>query len=243
LSRSPQGRSGASGLRILEGSLPDPHSVGQLRKTRYIEREQRLTPPDPSALLLFIGCDIAELIQDNLENSSDFDYEGTTSDQQEDNLLSNINVRLYYAAIFVVCIADLLAQACVVELGLGFLYCLHANYTALHNILRLSVLVVSFILFALAVSSLGLVNAEYTKYFNYLNSQVWIFDPSTFASTPSSSTPFDQDAFYRGVKAAHDLSIAFDVIIFVASVLLVGFSVYVLYTCRRNPALKSVSKL
>jgi hypothetical protein len=141
-----------------------------------------------------------------------------------------------------VCIADLLAQACVAELGLGFLYCLHANNTALHNILRLSVLVVSFILFALAVSSLGLVNAEYTKYFNYLNSQVWNWDSNTYTSTLSSSTPFDEDAFYQGVKAANDLSIAFDVIIFVASVLLVGFSVYVLYACRRNPALKSVSK-
>ncbi|KIM97355.1 hypothetical protein OIDMADRAFT_147809 [Oidiodendron maius Zn] len=182
------------------------------------------------ALLLFVGCDITEIIQDNLQNGLELEFDTSSSDGQEINLLSNINVRFYSVAVFIVCIADLLTQACVVELGLGFLFCIQAGRTALHSILRYAVLIVSFILFPLAVASLGLINAEYTKLFNYLNSA-------------DSITTFDPDAFDRGIKTANDLSTAFDVIIFVASVLLVGFSVYVFYACRRIPALKNSAVL
>ena len=232
---SQQGRSGASGLRVLEDSLSDLRSVRSNPRDLVYQLCAATDIPVRSALLLFVGCDITEIIQDNLQNNLDFEYDASLSDAQEFNLLSNINVRFYYVADFIVYIADLLTQACIVELGLGFLFCIQAGRTALHSILRYSLLVVSFILFPLAVASVGLINAEYTKLFNYLNSE------DSF--TTVDQNVFDQDAFDRGVKTAGDLGIAFDVIIFVASVLLVGFSVYVFYACRRIPALKNVSNL
>lgn len=218
--------------------MPDLRAVGRLlspgsRRGCITDRAQATDLTIRSSLVLLVGGYIAEAV---LDKQSFYSLGLTAEELLEDHLDEAID-RLFAVGTFFEYVADILIQICVVELGLGFLYCLQQNRTSLHHILRPCIFIVSFILFVLAIASMGLFNAEYTKEFNYL----YALDSSD-GSDFGPSVEFDRAAYENGLKAATNLGVAFDVIIFVASVLLVGFSAHVLHKCQQYPALRSVSR-
>ena len=182
---------------------------------------------------------IRATIEDNLES----DFYGSTSDRNTDNLLYNIIVRLSNVATVMECITDILVLLCTVELGNGFLYCLEHTRTALQKALRYTALGLSLVLFALCLAQVGVYSASYSKYFDYQNSLVYDYDSSGYDYSTSSSVPFDEAGFEKGLKDGKNLGVAFDMIIFVASVGMVAYASYVLHRVISMPAYRNVGFL
>jgi hypothetical protein len=114
---------------------------------------------------------------------------------------------------------------CLVDLGLSFLYVLNRSPRG-HNIIRGMVAGLGVILFALTVSYFGKIEALRTDYYNAVDN------------------PFSDSyqEFFTIPYSLIELGAAFDIILWVASIAVAAFTVYVLIVSHQTPQTRSVSR-
>ena len=138
--------------------------------------------------------------------------------------LDQIQTRLFDVGNLFENIGHIFIVFCLVDLGLSFLYVLNSSQKG-HNIVRAVVAGLGFVLFAIDLAFFGKIEALRTKYYNAVADPY--YDYTGFFSTP-----------YYLIQ----LGASFDIILWLLSVAIFAFSIYVLAVSVQNPQLRSVSQ-
>jgi hypothetical protein len=113
---------------------------------------------------------------------------------------------------------------CTVDLGLSFLY-ISNNHQKGHNIIRGMTTGLGVVLFALAVGYFGKIEALLTNYYNAISNSDYSSSEGSF------SAPY----------SLIQLSVSFDIILWIASIAVAAFAIYVLVVSHKTTRIRNVS--
>lgn len=139
--------------------------------------------------------------------------------------LDQIQTRLIDVSGLIENIGHIFILFCLVELGLSFLYVLSRSSKG-HNIVRGLVAGLGVVLFALTLAFFGKLEALRTDYYNAVN------DPTLYLDEPFFFEP------YYLIR----IGASFDILLWIASIAVFAFSIYVLTVSHQNPQTRSVSQ-
>ncbi|KAH8695154.1 hypothetical protein BGW36DRAFT_382207 [Talaromyces proteolyticus] len=179
-------------------------------------------------LTLFVAGDAVAIAQTTLEQ-----------DDETNNLLSDLQYRVYSVGYLFQVVADILTVCCLVELGNGLLLSVKQQRTAFQTVLRYVAIGVGSLIFVLSLAQFSIDNVQYTNYFNYLNHRLTHYDYGGDTTAPT----FDYASFDHSLTIALDLSVTCDVLLLVTTAATLGYAAYVLHQCRSCPGLRNSTVL
>jgi hypothetical protein len=139
--------------------------------------------------------------------------------------LDQIQTRLFDVSSLVENIGHIFILFCLVDLGLSFLYVLNRSPKG-HNIIRGMVAGLGVVLFALTVAYFGKMETLRTEYYNAVD--------NSFSDS--------YGLFFTVPYSLIELGAAFDIILWIASIAVAAFTVYVLIVSHQTPQTRSVSR-
>ncbi len=139
-------------------------------------------------------------------------------------ILDQIQNRLFDVSYLFENIGNIFLLFCIVDLGLSFLYVWNRRLKG-HNVIRGATAGLGVLLFALTVGYFAKIEALRTDYYNAVSN-------SDYSST---------GGFFSERYSLIQLSVAFDIILWIASIAVAVFAIYVVIVSRQTTRLRNVS--
>jgi hypothetical protein len=146
--------------------------------------------------------------------------------------LGDVYYRLSYLCVLFENLGNIFLCLCVVDLGLSFLYVWN-RYLNSHNRISAMTGCLGVILFALTITYFAKIEAFRTEFYNAVNNADHKVDDNTDYNATTDSFTFP----YLAVQ----LSVAFDIILWVASVAVAAFAIHIKTISRQTTRLRNVS--
>jgi hypothetical protein len=143
--------------------------------------------------------------------------------------LDEIQNRLYDVSWLFECLGNIFLLFCIVDLGLSFIHVLNSHQRG-HNIVRGVTGGLGVILFALNIGRFAKIEALRTDFYNLIN----------FINGDYNSDYSPDDYSFTIPYSVIQLSAAFDIILFIASVAILAFSIYVVVISYQRARLRHV---
>jgi hypothetical protein len=170
-------------------------------------------------LFFYVAGYIVSILQINLAYNDSFDYYDSTY-----WILDQIQTRLFDVSFLFENLGNIFLLFCIVDLGLSFLYVWNCRPKG-YNVIRGITAGLGVLLFALTVGYFAKIEALRTDFYNA-------------ASNSDSSTP---TGFFSEPYSLIQLSVAFDIILWIASIAVAAFAIYVIIVSRQMTRLRNVS--
>jgi hypothetical protein len=145
--------------------------------------------------------------------------------------LGDVYYRLSYLCVLFENLGDIFLFLCVVDLGLSFLYVWNRHLNS-HNRIRGMTGCLGIILFALTITYFAKIEAFRTEFYNVVNNADHKVDDNTAynVTTDSFTVPY----------LAIQLSVAFDIILWFASVAVAAFAIHIKTMSGQTTRLRNV---